>query len=389
MTEPASYASWLSSGEEKAVGQILHIVEPTLNSEAGHCYSFIESLCAAPRPEGCSFSIWAGRSARLQTIARPDVTVEPYFYRRTRRFQELLLLRKLLGGPGKVFISTAGRTDLIVLSAAARGELPYGKVFMYFHWLRLTEKKAAFFRKMAGLHPGIQVMGPTSTVVSELADCGFENAEVIPYPINRRTAPAPKEFNGLLYAGAARPDKGFGRVVDLVEHMAAAGIRIPVRIQTSADHNRRHDPVTKGDLDRLQKAGYQALEEHPRTLADGSYEALFPGGICLQPYDRADFTDRISGITLDALSMGCPVIATSGTWMAGVICRFEAGVAVNDPEPVSLLGAVELIKKNYSDFSRRAAEAGAVLQGELNASHLVNHMVRDRHPSQPDPGGEA
>ncbi len=372
-------------GGVTTAGLSLHVIEPTLNSEAGHCYSFIESLCAAPRPDGLSFSIWAGRSARLSAIAGPETVIVPYFYRRTRRLQELILLRKLLVKPGKIFISTAGRTDLVLIRAAASGEIPSEKVFMYFHWLKLTDKKAAFFRKVANQHPGIQVMGPTMTVVSELIECGFKNAEQVPYPMNRRAAPGPREFNGLLYAGAARPDKGFSRIVDLVEHLAASGAQIPVRIQTSSDHGRRLDPATMADLDRLRKTGYPALEEYPDTLADESYESLFPGGICLQPYDRVDFADRISGITLDALSMGCPVIATSGTWIAGVICRFDAGVVLDDPEPASMLSAVDLINNSYGDFSRRAAAAGAVMQGELSAGHLLARMVGDQNTSNPDP----
>ena len=368
------------------MGQILHIVEPTLESEAGHCFSFVESLCAARNYEGFTFSIWAARRAKLGTIEEYGAIIHPYFFRRIRRIQELFILRKLLSRPGRIFISTSGRTDLILLDLAARVDIPPKKVFMYFHWLRLSQAKASLFRKVARRHPNIEVLGPTETVVRGLRDCGFSRAFVVPYPISSgRASMLSDEFSSLLYAGAARQDKGFGLIVDLVEMLSSSHDQTPIKVQTSPDHYHRHHKKTKEDLERLRRIGYPWLEEYPETLSEKAYEGIFKGAICLQPYDREDFMDRISGVTLDSLSMGCPVIVPSGTWMAHTAQRFEAGIAVDDLSVKSLMEAVEVIRRNYSLYSARAIEAGTVLHKELSSDHLLVHLTADEPPGGNNP----
>lgn len=360
------------------MGRVLHIVEPTLESEAGHCFSFVESLCAARNYADFEFSLWADRRAKLGTIEEYGARIHPYFLRRIRRIQELFLLRKLLLQPGRIFISTSGRTDLILVDLATRGDIPPKKVFMYFHWLRLSQAKASLFRKVARRHPHIEVLGPTETVVRDLRDCGFSRAFVVPYPISSSRASMPSdEFSSLLYAGAARQDKGFGLIVDLVEMLSSSNDQTPIKVQTSPDHYHRHDTKTKEDLERLRRIGYPWLEEYPETLSEKAYEGIFKGAICLQPYDREDFLDRISGVTLDALSMGCPVIVPSGTWMAHTVQRFEAGIAVDDLSAKSLKEAIEVIRANYSLFSACAVEAGIVLHKELSSDHLMEHLTAD------------
>ncbi len=361
--------------------RVLHIIEPTLESEAGHCFSFVESLCAARNYAGFEFSIWVDRRARLGAIEEYGARIHPYFFRRIRRIQELFLLRKLLLRPGRIFISTSGRTDLILLDLAAGVNIPPKKVFMYFHWLRLSPSKTALFRKVARRYPHIEVLGPTETVVRDLKNCGFSRAFVVPYPISARRAALPSdEFSGLLFAGAARKDKGFGLIVDLVEMLSTSHDQIHIKVQTSPDHYNRHDRETNEDLERLRNIGYPWLEEFPETLSENAYEGIFKGAICLQPYDREDFIDRISGVTLDSLSMGCPVIVPSGTWMADTVRRFEAGIAVDDLSAGSLMEAVEVVRANYSLYSARATAAGTVLRQELSSDHLLLYLTADEPP---------
>ena len=77
---------------------------------------------------------------------------------------------------------------------------------------------------------------------------------------------------------------------------------------------------------------YPPLTLIRETPSPEEYAANFPGSICLQPYDRAEFRDRVSGVTLDALAHGCPVVATAGTWSAAMIEPFGAGIALADPD---------------------------------------------------------
>ncbi len=354
----------------------INIVEPTLVNEAGHCYSFINSFCKAG--DGRTLQLWTGRDAEI-AFAGQNIEIRKYFNRKIRRLQSYFLYRRLLALPGRIFISTAGRTDLILVDWAARGVVPPKKVYLYFHWFRPNERKISQLRKLALKQPNLEILGPTASVVKIFRDAGFGNANVVPYPILEQEVPHPAEpveFRHLLFAGAARQDKGFSHVVDLVAYLNERGLGIPVTLQTSPEHYGKYDAKTREDIQRLQVIGYSHLLLSPETLGKSEYTALFEGAICLQLYDSADFSDRISGVTLDAFSAGCPIVASAGTWIARMAQRFEAGEVVSDMSPPQVLSAVQRIISNYGHYNRQAIMAGRTLQQENSAGSLFNAIVK-------------
>ena len=358
-----------------AANPLVNIVEPTLEGEAGHCRSFLLSICHAGNVCEVSFRVYGGRGASLPGAEGELCEVVPYFSRRLRRLQAFLLYRKLLAGAGRIFVSTAGRTDMVLLDLAAKGEIPPGKVFLYFHWLRSSPRKLVYFRRFAASHPGVTVLGPTESVIGTFRDCGFRDARVVPYPITScapMTSGTGGAFRHVLYAGAARGDKGFPKVVDLVYHMAETGVGIPVTVQASPDHYEKYDEGTRAELERLRKVSSPWLRMFPDTLGGEEYREMFDGAIVLQPYAREDFADRISGVTLDALSAGCPVIATAGTWMARVVKRFDAGRTLEGMSPREILDAVDAVRGDYGRYQRNAGVAGRAIQEEHSARHLLS-----------------
>jgi len=361
-------------GEPKRI----HIVEPTLSSEAGHCHSFVESVCFARREGEDGITVYAGSRARLPRIEGMGVRVVRYFHRRIRRPEAFLLYRKLIRGPGRIFVPTAGRADLTMLSLAAGRTIPPGKVFLYFHWVKPDPSKREFFRKASRRQPGLTLMGPTETVVGVFRECGFRDVRVVPYPgspASAETVDAEGAFRHVLYAGAARRDKGFPAVVDFVRYLADTGSEIPLAVQASPGHYGKFDDGIPAELDRLRKSSVARLRVFPETLGATEYRAMFDGAIVLQPYSGDDFADRISGVTLDAFSSGAPVVATAGTWMARVAGRFGAGVALKDSSPASILSAVEAVRAEYPRFRRGALEAGSALRKEHDARGLLEVLL--------------
>ena len=179
----------------------------------------------------------------------------------------------------------------------------------------------------------------------------------------------------MLFAGAARRDKGFPAVVDFVRFLADAGSGMPSAVQASPGHYGKFDDGIPAELDRLRKSSSAGLTILPETLGASEYRAMFDGAIVLQPYSRDDFADRISGVTLDAFSAGAPVIATAGTWMARAALRFGAGVALEDPSPASIHAAVEAVRAEYPRFRRNALEAGSALRKEHDARQLLEVLL--------------
>jgi len=361
------------------MGYVLEIVEPTLEGDAGHVASFVEAVCGAAGEAGASVRVWAGRGAWVPGRVAGART-RAHFSRRWRRVQALLLYRTLLRGPGRIFVATAGRVDLLLLSWAASDPIPPRKVFLYVHWVRPKPGKDEALRRLAARQPDVVIMGPTPTAVAPFCAAGFRDVRVVPYPVARRGDAdrgerAAAEFRHLLFAGAARSDKGFGRVVDLVAHLSACRAAIPVWVQSSPDHYGKIDPKARADLARLDAAAYPHLRVFRETLDRDAYAGLFQGAICLQLYDRDDFADRISGVTLDALCAGAPVIAAAGTWTARTVARFEAGAVVSEPSPDAVMRAVGAVRGAYATFAAKAREGGRALQEEHDPRRLLEELL--------------
>jgi len=355
--------------------QTVHVVEPTLSSEAGHCLSLVRSLCeSAP---SLAFELWVGRGARLPSLERLGAGIHSYFFRQARKLQLLPLYRKLLPQPGRILVTTAGRVDLVMLDLAAPRGIPPRKVFLYFHWVRLTPSKQAYFRRIARKHPHLVILGTTPTVEKTFQDCGFAHTLVVPYPatMDRSVVPLGEApFRHVMFAGAARADKGFGRVVDLVARFAQQGESIPVSVQISADHYDKYDAATRADIDRLRTIAYPPLVVRSQTLSEAEYAGLFAGGICLQPYDRGEFADRVSSVTLDAFTAGCPVITVSRTWMARAVDRFGAGIVVEEASAGALHEAIAQVIADYPRYQANARAGAEVLRRENSWGRLIERL---------------
>ena len=161
--------------------EIINIVEPTLTNEAGHCYSFVAALCKIGKGSQ-PICLWASRYAELQ-FSGSDIQVKKYFFRKIRRLQSYLLYRKLLAEPGKLFISTAGSIDLVIINLVSRREIPTDKVYLYFHWFNSGSNKLVYLKKLACKQPNLVILGPTPSVVKVFQDAGFNNVHIVPYPI--------------------------------------------------------------------------------------------------------------------------------------------------------------------------------------------------------------
>lgn len=355
--------------------ETLHIVEPTLEGEAGHCYSFVASLCQTAG--NYPLTVWCGRKAKLRLPL--GIGIKRLFFRRLRRLQSLWLYHTLLRQPGRIFVSTAGRTDLILLDLASRGMIAPGKVFLYIHWFRSSSRKCRQLKKLADRQPGIIILTPTATVFDEFRAAGFSNTRHVPYPITHLKpddiSKGPLEFRHLLFAGAARRDKGFSGVVDLIALLAHTGQSIPVSLQTSAAHYAKFDESTMRDLARLDTIVYPFLNRYAETLRHDEYRNSFHGAICLQLYSQQDFADRISGVTLDAFSSGCPVVTLSGTWMARIVAEFDAGAVIETPDPEVVLNAVRRIMDRYEYYCANALTGGRELQKRNSAEYLFHELT--------------
>jgi len=334
----------------------LEIVEPTLVSQAGHCAALFASLRnAAP---ALPYRLWVDRSAHLPQFEQQGVPLERFFNRRWRKLQALWLYRQLLRSGAPVLVPTATWFDLRALDLAARGTIARQRAFLYFHKWRASSRRAQALSRLARRQPDLALFGTSEAIVQALRASGFARVEQVVPVLGADLAPqAAAPFRALLSAGAARADKGFAHIVDLVEHMAATGSTLPIVVQASGDHYGRYDEHTRADLLRLGACPYPHLTLRADTLDAAQYQGLFAGAICLQPYGRSDYADKMSAVTFDALRNGAPIVTVAGTTMAKIVEPSGAGIVVDQPTPRALLQACNAIAQQYPQYCERARRA--------------------------------
>ena len=358
----------------------VNVIEPTLEDVSGHSLNVVRSLSTAG--QGLRFRLWIGRDAKLSVLRGIADELRPYFRRRLRKLQAYLLYRRLLRTGEPIVVTTAGTLDLYALDWGATGVIPPATVFLYFHQVRrLTDKKRERFRRLAKKQPNLVLMGTTPAITEIFRDCGFPHATTLSLPpglVNDTFPEEPLPFQRLLYAGAARTDKGFGAIVDLVSHLAATDSTIPITVQTSGDHYGRYDAQVRAHLDRLRTISYAPLTTLPDPLDLGQYAALFPGSISLQPYQRAEYATKMSAITLDSLTAGCPVVTVAGTSMAETVEHFGAGAIVAEPTPEALGQACAEVIAEYPRYRDNARRAGAQIRRENSWGPLIDALRRER-----------
>ena len=335
----------------------LEIVEPTLVSQAGHCAALFASLRnAAPT---LPYRLWVDRRAELPQFEQQGVPLERFFSRRWRKLQAVWLYRKLLRSGAPVLVPTATWFDLRALDLAARGTIARQRAFLYFHKWRASTRRAQALGRLARRQPDLTLFGTSEAIVQALRASGFARVEQIVPVLGADLAPQPAApFRALLSAGAARADKGFTHIVDLVEHMAATGSVLPIVVQASGDHYGRYDERTRADLARLHGCRYPHLTLRADTLDAAQYQELFAGAVCLQPYGRNDYADKMSAVTFDALRNGAPIVTVAGTTMAAIVEHSGAGIIVDQPTPQALLQACSAVVQQYPQFCERARRAG-------------------------------
>jgi hypothetical protein len=359
---------------------ILNIIEPTLNSYAGHCYSLVEAIAQAAPVE--HVRIWAGKKS--ENFWQGKGQIKPYFSQTFRRLQSYFLFRRLLREPGKLLLSTAGSTDLVLLNWAASGPIPRDKVYLYVHWMGAKASKSALLAKVAKKQPNLEILCTTASTTAFFSELGFRS-RTVPYPrlASHLEIKELQTFKHLLFAGAARLDKGFNRIADFVEYLAQINARWPISVQASTTHQAKHGSEILLHIDRLMQSGYSQLTLIRETLAPQAYQALFSGGISIQPYSESDFEDRVSGVTLDALCAGCPVVVTANTWLGRIVLKYHAGVVTSDLSPKGLTKAVEDIMSDYPGYSQRAEMAGRVLRQEHSEAALMKAIFCCERSSKP------
>ena len=363
-------------GDDRAATlPILQVVEPNLAGPSGHYAEFIRALAARAGGFFDRFDLLAHPKAGafLPTLSgEATVRVADCAPRR-----EMSAIRAALraGRPTLVLTATARHA-----LAADRGGLVSARdlshLALFVHWPLARPASRLALAMAARARRESLFLAPTRGVRAALEEAGCARVRQVAYPATRAPdAPMRRPFRHLLMAGAARINKGLDVVAELAERYARELRDLPLLVQVSPKHVTRHGAREGIAVDRLLAARYDGLRADPKAPDRDEYAARFAGALVLAPYERAKFADGVSGVVLDALLHGAPVVATEGTWAGDVVERFGAGIALRERTGDALATAVDRILGRWDRFAAAAAEASDALAEEHDPRRLARILA--------------
>jgi glycosyltransferase involved in cell wall biosynthesis len=177
----------------------------------------------------------------------------------------------------------------------------------------------------------------------------------------------------LVSLGSARDEKGIYEILDAIRilHRDGFGEAFHVVLQCSEPTPNVARAIAAFAAEHLPHCELLA-----DTLgADAYYRQLHQSDVVLLPYWRSIYAARTSGVFMEALAAGKPVIATRDTWMSGQLATHGAGVLCNDRDPADLARAVRQAAAELVPLSARARDRSAQWLAQHNAQALVQAVT--------------
>lgn len=136
----------------------------------------------------------------------------------------------------------------------------------------------------------------------------------------------------LTFLGAGRVEKGFlhlAEILPLIQRMKrTSGISVRLYVQAKSQRT-GWDPQAASVLEELRKEGKDFVHIREGDLAGDEYfEVIARSDFVLTLYDRERYKTRGSGIVIDAICEGTPVIAFKRTFPGGYADRYH-GVSID------------------------------------------------------------
>ena len=112
-----------------------------------------------------------------------------------------------------------------------------------------------------------------------------------------------------------------------------------------------------------------------QPLDSAQYDALLASTDCMVlPYRRSSYFARISGVAVEAVTGGIPVISTSDTWTADLVAKSGAGLAVDDGDALGLAAAMAALARDYPRWRSEAEAARAGAQAAHSGGEFLEKL---------------
>jgi glycosyltransferase involved in cell wall biosynthesis len=370
------------------------IIEPFLVDYTGHYYSFVSELKCGFEELGDEVEVFLPENSKVditegKMVLPPVIShvVIPKKYKGYISFlKETIKIRKVIKAAQKnsdfLIFSTAD--DWRILNALALGKI-IKPVILYFHtFMHLWDKKqksSKLFKFLIRLKIPKQPLNFLTTIDLDCESNELKiptNVRLFPnapyplnYPLNFKESNKDNDFY-IVYTGAPARIKNF---IKLTEVISSAPENYGFIVQCNSPVG-FYEPETLEAVKSLKgiKREKKIILLESSLSKEEYFKALNQGSIVWCLYDPDWYKWCISGILLEAWSLGKPVITTSGTWMAKQVEKYGGGIVLDTMEVQDILKAIEIIRDDYARFSAEAEAAGRILYEKNNGLALARFI---------------
>jgi len=185
-------------------------------------------------------------------------------------------------------------------------------------------------RRALGDH--VRFYTDTDRLTDQYNRLGLVAYHTLPIPHTQPAPPSPPARMPLtaVYLGDARKEKGFHHLPRVIRDLWRDYVeRDRLRFRLQVNYNTADgDPeavVARADLSSLDPRFVEMID---RPLSSQEYRELLAGAdIALLPYDRFAYYSRSSGVLVEAMATGVPVVVPAASWLsaqvAGEITRYR------------------------------------------------------------------
>ena len=342
----------------------LTIIEPRLSSAAGHFHSLASALIAELPPGSVRVACSPGGQAHLPSCCDAWPNLNP----KLSKVGLALAMRRLAGSTSSMCVLTACDRSLVVAAAVLPKSCALTGIVHDVGWVR----RNYLLRMAARLRPDLRIACFGTPVHHAVCNSGLRTVQQFEYPIDPVWRPDLVQSDSpthLLMAGGPRSEKGF---LELARWCLESqrGRPLPVRI-----HGAKPDADCSAAVRELVSCGASDILVRSQPLTPGEFRQDFLGAIVLLLHRPAEYHGRASGLFLDAIMAGSPMIAVAGSRFARDIEQHDLGVIVESTDPLALRRATEQAKESWRRQIRALQEHRAKILALHSARPLASFVA--------------
>ena len=182
----------------------------------------------------------------------------------------------------------------------------------------------------------------------------------------------------LTYLGDARIEKGLDTLLGAI-HLLDQAIRerrIEFVIQSSVFLATNGIGSVVEQLQKLESEHEFGVKLIREPMDTRSYYALLASSdVVVLPYRKAVYHSRTSGILVEAIAAGKPVIVSNGTWMASQVKQHGSGMIIEEDNASDLARAVQTVAAKIDELRDQAEQKAVAWRARHNADRLLDTLL--------------